>query len=868
MINIKATKSAGPGTDPASRYRVEEKKPSGLPFAIGGALAGIAFYLRDLFPSWGISLPEAEPEPAGTDEPVRPSVVAGFEPRPVRQSDDAPMETGQPAEAGAGSSAVPAPTLEPAGLPRLAMTVTSFGGGVDSAGFGFANEVRGRAANDNGPPAAPSQPRSLHAISASEPAAVHPGDDDGTGRQVDEAPVDNDDRPSDDDDSGDEDADGLDGDDDTQRANRAPVVTGPVQLWDVFGCSGVLIALSDLLRSASDPDGDALSVRNLTVNSGTLARADDGWLFDPAALGSVVFTYQITDGDLAILQTARLTVREAPPVNGSPGADIIVGTECADRIDAGAGDDIVDARGGSDIVVGGAGRDRVVAGTGDDIVFGSAGDDVIFGGHGDDRLWGGDGDDRLFGESGDDVLHGDAGNDLMFGGAGDDIAFGGSGDDVVHGEAGDDLIEGEAGDDHLTGGAGNDSLFGGGGSDLVEGNDGNDLLGGGDQADRVSGGGGDDVVIGDVDRADDVYLGGEGLDTLDYSAADCAIDADLAAATASGAGIGEDTIDGFEVFVAGSGDDRIADGGSATVIRAAGGDDVVVAAADGDDDVYDGGAGCDTIDYQAVADPLVADLGAGTVEGGTAGSDRVRNFEVFLAGSGDDTITGSDAAETLHGNDGDDRIAARGGDDVIHDGAGADSVAAGPGDDVVEAAADGAADAYDGGPGTDTLSYAATMSGVTVDLKRKTATGIEIGRDTIDGFEAFVGGGGDDTFRVHGGAASFRGGAGDDLFDFSLLAGPDAATGAVYEILDFVVGDRIRLSKYEIFEKVVDTLEDRFEAVYGEDLDEDDMPIRIRHERSDEMRRTYVEADMDRDDHYELGIRLDGHHMLMVIEQA
>lgn len=870
MITVKGTKSAEPGSDPAGRYRLAEKPASGTPFGIGMVLIGIGFYLRDLFPSWGIQRPEEEPQPADSeDRPDAPTIVADGGERPSPEpgneaTDPVPASSGklEPVSRLTGLNAL-SPAPESAAIPGL-----SIGGGFEPRSSA-AQGISSRAANDNvAPPGAPKPNLSRATGDVDSASPGRRDDDDDRGGDAD-----NDDRGGDDaggggDGEGDPDSVDESDDDEAERSNRAPVVSGPIQLYDAFGCTAILIGLADLLRHASDPDGDALSVRNLTVSSGTLTQAGEGWLYDPSSMGDIVFTYEITDGSLAALQTAHLTVRAAPPILGTDGDDIIVGVGCADRIDGGPGDDIVDARGGADVVEGGAGRDHIVAGDGDDTVVGGAGDDIIFGGRGDDRVWGGDGSDRLFGEEGEDVLHGETGDDLVFGGDGDDLAFGGSGGDAIHGEAGDDVIDGEAGDDRLTGGDGDDTVLGGDGSDLIEGGAGRDLVGGGQDADVVGGGGGDDVVIGDADRADDVYDGGEGLDALDYSAATCAIEADMAAATAAGFDIGRDTATNFEILVSGTGDDRIVDGGSIGVIRSAGGDDSVAAAADGRDDIYDGGAGCDIIDYRAAIDAVVADLGGGTVAGNDIGSDRIRNFEGFLAGAGDDTIWGGDAGETIHGMGGDDAIDAGAGDDIVRDGAGADTVAAGEGDDSVEACADGGDDAYDGGTGTDTLSYAATAAGVTVDLQSKAVTGVEVGRDTIDGFEKIVGGSGGDTFVAHGGPVSFHGGKGDDLFDFSQLDGAELAGQVAYEILDFVVGDRIRVSRYEIFEEVVDTLEDRFEDVYGDDLDDDDMPIRIRHERTDEMRRTYVEADMDRNDHYELSITLHGHHLLMMVEQA
>src|SRR5690606_36333665 len=68
----------------------------------------------------------------------------------------------------------------------------------------------------------------------------------------------------------------CDEDEEPQSGNRAPRVSGPVYLMDVSGCAILAIGLTDLLRNAVDPDGDALSVRNLSVSSGTMIQSEDG----------------------------------------------------------------------------------------------------------------------------------------------------------------------------------------------------------------------------------------------------------------------------------------------------------------------------------------------------------------------------------------------------------------------------------------------------------------------------------------------------------------------------------------------------------------------------------------------------------------
>ena len=238
------------------------------------------------------------------------------------------------------------------------------------------------------------------------------------------------------------------------------------------------------------------------------------------------------------------------------------------------------------------------------------------------------------------------------------------------------------------------------------------------------------------------------------------------------------------------------------------GDDTVIGDADQAADSYDGGEGDDLIDYSAVTSSVSVDLVEGEASGAEIGTDAIAGFEAVATGSGDDTVTGSDADEA---------IATGAGDDTVADGGGSDAVDTGAGDDIVKAALDTVADTYQGGEGRDTLDYSTTLSGVYIDLNEKTATGLEIGTDQVAGFEAIVGGAGNDTFVVVSETpVSLTGGEGEDVFEFQAATVDNAAGAVVHDILDFMVGDRLKVDKYEIFEHVMDTLEDRFEDIYGD----------------------------------------------------
>ncbi len=126
-------------------------------------------------------------------------------------------------------------------------------------------------------------------------------------------------------------------------------------------------------------------------------------------------------------------------------------------------------------------------------IIGTPGDDVINGTNGNDVIVGMGGNDTINGVNGDDVICGDAGNDTLNGSNGNDTLLGGSGNDTLDGANGNDTLTGGAGNDSLTGGNGDDVLDGGDNDDTLVGNNGNDTLTGGSGADSFSGGNGADT---------------------------------------------------------------------------------------------------------------------------------------------------------------------------------------------------------------------------------------------------------------------------------------------------------------------------------------------------------------------------------------
>ncbi|MBN9314137.1 MAG: cadherin-like domain-containing protein [Devosia sp.] len=728
MISIKAKRpEEPPAPDAAQLYhklQTDALPASRWPRILALALTAVALYLKSLVPGQASTDAAPAQADAGAGESAgKPALAESGETPPT--SGEEVDETGSveaPADKaiGSGGPALGVPGLpdflniesrlidyDQLPLPRYPSPIIDAGpgfsanndnGGRDLSfsaiiGAGSASPrdgmklVPGSAGTASEP--APEGPRSVTppGSSSAEPAvpgpAPKPGDDDGG----DGAP------PSE------------------ESRNRAPRLTGHIQLADIGGCQTLLIASLALLAGATDADADPLSIAGLRVSHGQLTASEGGWVFKPPAdwFGTVTLSYWVSDGDASVQQTATLRVLEFLEVTGTAGDDLLLGSDCADRIEGLGGDELIDARGGSDIVVGGAGNDHIFGGAGHDTIDAGAGDDIAFGGAGNDFIHGGAGNDSLHGGDGNDTIYGGAGRDVITGGEGDDVIDAGEGDDVIDGGSGDNVIDAGAGDDTITAGDGDNTVLAGDGCDQV-------ILGGGD--------------------------------------------------------------------------------------------------------------------------------------------------DIVKAGAGDDKVVTGDGSDRLFGEGGNDLLQGKSGKDVLDGGPGEDRVEGGPDDDVLVATSDATSDCYDGGEGQDTLDLSHTEKGVTVDLKRGTAVGIEIGSDTVIDFETILGGEGDDCLIVGEKATTLKGGGGNDRFVFAV--DDEAETEElVHKILDLEAGDRIVVKQYEIGlrrdgddDDRGDVEVDRFSKIYSDD--NDDRPFRFRIEKIGEEECTYIDVYFERGEEKDFSIEVYG----------
>ena len=460
-------------------------------------------------------------------------------------------------------------------------------------------------------------------------------------------------------------------------------------------------------------------------------------------------------------------------VQGSMHDDDITGDAMANMIWGFGGNDDLNGGDGGDTLDGGMGDDDLSGGDGDDTLKGGYGMDTLTGGKGMDtasyagsmmgvevrlhasKAMGGDAEgdtfggmvtyehmtlneddemvetestavdiEHLTGSDMDDILAGDGRMNTIMGMGGNDKIYGGPGGDA------------DTNEDMLHGGDGDDMIFGGVGEDTLNGDDGNDMLVGGPGQDTYDGGAGNDMIYVDLaditDATGNPINGGENADDADMPDSDTVSferfsdeDGGVTAVTL-GVGIYLNTENAIGTDFADTitGDDD----SNNTIEGGAGGDTLNGGESTGDSD---------TLSYASSPKRVRVDFSdtTDTAVGGHATNDVITNdsFENIIGSAFDDVLTGNDEGNMLTGGDGDDELVGGDGDDTLSGGAGEDELSGGAGDDTLEGGA--GADELDGGDdaatGANTLSYASSDAGVSVNLTTISVAGGHAQDDTI-----------------------------------------------------------------------------------------------------------------------------------------
>jgi Ca2+-binding RTX toxin-like protein len=294
-----------------------------------------------------------------------------------------------------------------------------------------------------------------------------------------------------------------------------------------------------------------------------------------------------------------------------------------------------------------------------------------------------------------------------------------------------------------------------------------------------------------VNDGDDVYDGGTGNDTYVMTATSAVASVDLTAGTASSAETGDDQLISIENVTGSSGDNIIVGSSGGNTLTGNGGDDSLTGLGGGDsinggtgndtffftigdgNDSYTGGIGSDTIDLSAITGNTTINLGSGSASGAQIGNDVLSGIENFIGGSGIDTVTGSAQANVFQGGGGNDTINAGNGNDTF-----------------VAVAADGN-DNYNGQGGTDTLDLSGITTSVTVRLDTGTATGSQIGNDTLNNIERVIGGSAGDFITAGSAPEMLTGNDGADTFFFRSVGAAGSGAGGRSIVTDFVQGSDV-----------------------------------------------------------------------------
>ncbi len=421
----------------------------------------------------------------------------------------------------------------------------------------------------------------------------------------------------------------------------------------------------------------------------------------------------------------------------------------------GEGNDTLTGGSGGDQIFGQDGNDTLLGKGGFDLLFGGEGNDTLTGGDADDQMFGQGGNDRMIWNPGDDsdLMEGGEGNDVaeVNGGNGAEqftatangtrvrfdrvnpapfaLDIGTTERVVVNMNGGDDSFSATGNLAALTsftvdGGDGNDQILGGNGADILLGGNGDDFIDGQQGNDVAFLGAGNDVFQWDPGDGSDLVEGQDGSDTMLFNGSNGAEIFELAANggralfTRNLGNIVMDLndVERIELNALGSADTFNIGDVSATDVR-----EVVIdlGAADAATDTINasGRASADTVTIATVgAETQVNGLPAQLrILGAEAGSDRLAvntgggsdNITATAlaatgprltidAGAGNDTINGSQGADTIVAGDGNDTVFGDNGNDTALLGAGNDLFTWDPGD---------GSDTIEGQGGTDTMDF-------------------------------------------------------------------------------------------------------------------------------------------------------------------
>jgi hypothetical protein len=462
-------------------------------------------------------------------------------------------------------------------------------------------------------------------------------------------------------------------------------------------------------------------------------------------------------------------------VTGGAGDDILVGSADVNVIDGGAGNNTVSYESSTASVTidlklaqgqaGDANGDtylniqNATGGSGDDLIVASAVANVIKGGGGINTVSYATSAIGVKVDLANNVgTNGDAAGDTyeniqkVIGSAADDIFVGNSQANEFWGGAGNNTVSYEAStaavtvDLQLQTGTAGDAN-----GDIYH------------SIQNATGGAGNDLLIAssDINKID----GGAGINTVSYVRATGDVKVNLATRQGLlGDALG-DTYTNIQNATGGAGNDTIVASSVANVI--------------------DGGAGNNTVSYESSTAAVTIDLGAGTGSNGDAQGDTYFNIQNATGGAGNDLIIASGVINVINGGAGNNTVSyqnstasvkvileygATPGSGVGGDAAGdtytnIQNAIGGAGNDIFVGNA--VTNVFNGGAGSNTVSYENSTGAVTIDLINQRGTQGDANNDTYVLIQNATGGAGDDTFIASSVTNAFNGLGGSNTVSYA-----------------------------------------------------------------------------------------------------